>query len=147
MFTTDRVAGGALVLFSLLVIWESRALPLGTWRQPGPAYAPVLLAALLLLFGLCLSVPGRRAPLFSSVGWREWRHVSAILAACIFAVFALERLGYRLTVLLLLVFLLKIVERRGLLPTLAFAATLAYGSFFLFHTILRVPLPQGLLGF
>jgi len=147
MLTTDRVAGSLLAFFSLLVIWESRHLPLGTFRQPGPAYVPVILAALLLLFGLLLIFMSGRAPSLASIRWTEWRHVLAILAASIFAGFAIERLGYRLTVLLVLGFLLKIVEKRGWALSLAFAFTLAFGSFFLFYTVLRVPLPEGQLGF
>jgi hypothetical protein len=147
MLTTDRVSGITLVLFSLLVIWESRLLPLGTFRQPGPAYIPVLLALLLLSFGVSLAVTARRAPLLSSLSWTEWRHALAILTACIFTVLGMERLGYRVTVLLFLSFLLKIMEKCGWVLTVSFAFILAFGSFFLFHTILRVPLPQGPLGF
>jgi hypothetical protein len=73
--------------------------------------------------------------------------VLAILAASVFAVSALERLGYRLTVLLVLAFLIGIVERRGWMQTLVFSFGLAFGSFFLFYTLLRVPLPEGPLGF
>ena len=58
--TTDRLSGSALVIFSLLVIWESRVLPLGTFRQPGPAYIPILLASLLLIFGFFLAATGGR---------------------------------------------------------------------------------------
>lgn len=147
MLTTDRVSGIALVLFSLLVIWESRVLPVGTFRQPGPAYIPVLLAVLLFICGACLIVTARQAPLLFSLSWREWPHALTILAACIFAVFAIERLGYRLTMLLVLSFLLKTMETRGWILTVSFAFALAFGSFFLFHTILRVPLPLGPLGF
>ncbi len=147
MLTTDRVSGSALVLFSLLVIWESRLLPLGTFRQPGPAYVPVFLASLLLIFGLCLVVTARRAPLLSSISWSEWRHALAILGACIFSVVAIERLGYRLTMLLMLGFLIKIMEGRGWMQTIAFSLTMALGTFFLFYTLLRVPLPLGPFGF
>ena len=147
MLTTDRVSGTFLVIFSLLVLWESRVLPLGTFRQPGPAYIPVLLAVLLLLCGASLAVPARRASLLSSLSWGEWRHALAILASCIFALLGMERLGYRLTILVVLAFLVKIMEQRGWLLTILFAFGLAFGSFFLFHTILRVPLPQGPLGF
>jgi hypothetical protein len=145
--TTDRVSGTVLVLFALLVIWESRHLPLGTFRQPGPAYVPVVLAILLLIFGVFLVLTAGRAPLFSSITWTEWRHAVAILGASIFAIFAIERLGYRLTVLLVLVFLVKLVEKRGWLVSLAFALSFSFGSYFLFYTILRVPLPEGPLGF
>lgn len=145
--TTDRVSGTALVIFSLLVIWESRVLPLGTFRQPGPAYIPILLASLLLIFGVCLVTAGGRARTLSSIRWVEWRHALAIFAACIFATLGIERLGYRLTVVLVLGFLLKVVERRGWRATTGLALGLAFGSFYLFHTLLRVPLPPGPLGF
>jgi putative tricarboxylic transport membrane protein len=145
--TTDRVSGTALALFSLLVIWESRQLPFGSFRQPGPAYIPVIIAALLLFLGLALILSSSRAPSLSSIRWTEWRHVLAILAASTFSIFAMERLGYRLTVLLVLGFLVKVVERRGWLLSLVFAFILSFGSFFLFYTVLRVPLPEGPLGF
>jgi hypothetical protein len=145
--TTDRVSGAVLVLFAFLVILASRDYPLGTFRVPGPAFVPTLLAALLLIFGVLLVFTSSRAARLSSISWIEWRHAAAILAACVFAVFATERLGYRLTVLLILVFLIKFVERRGWAQTLLFAFGLAFGSFYLFYTLLRVPLPAGPLGF
>ncbi|MBI2526826.1 MAG: hypothetical protein HYY95_03785 [Candidatus Rokubacteria bacterium] len=45
--------------------------------------------------------------------------------------------------LLLLGFLLRVVERRHLPAAAAFAVGLAWGSFHLFSTLLRVPLPRG----
>ena len=145
--TTDRVSGGVLALFALLVLWESRRYPLGTFHLPGPAFAPVLLASLLLIFGILLVFTSGRAPRLSSIRWTEWRHGLAILAACAFAVFATERLGYRFTVLLMLAVLIKAVERRGWVETLVVAFGLAFGSFYLFYTLLRVPLPEGPFGF
>jgi hypothetical protein len=59
--TTDRISGSAFALFALGVIWESRKLPLGTFRQPSPAYMPVLLALLLLIFGILIATTGMRA--------------------------------------------------------------------------------------
>src|SRR5262245_21398440 len=97
--TTDRVSAIVLALFALFVIWESRQLPLGTFRQPGPGYVPVLLAALLLLFGVLIMITAARAPKLSSIRWTEWPHGLAILSASVFAVFAVDRLGYRLTML------------------------------------------------
>jgi hypothetical protein len=145
--TTDRISACALVVFALLVIWQSRHFPLGTFRQPGPAFIPILLALLLLMLAVFLAFTSRRAPLFSSISWTEWRHALAILAASVFSVFAIERLGYRLTVLLVLSFLVKLVEQRAWVLSLAFSFVLSFGSFFLFYTILRVPLPQGPFGF
>jgi putative tricarboxylic transport membrane protein len=146
MPTGDRVAGGGLVTLALGVLVESRGLPLGSVRNPGPAYMPIVLALLLLGFGIVLIT---RRPLASGAGravWAGWRHAVAILAAGAFAALALERLGYRLTILSVMVFLLALVERRGWLATSLFALVLAFGSYFLFGTVLRVPLPRGPFG-
>jgi len=145
--TTDRLSAGVLALFALLVMWESRQLPLGTFRHPGPAYVPVVLAALLLLFAVLILLTARQAPKLSSLRWTEWRHALAIFVACVFSVFAIERLGYRLSMFLMLGFLVKFVEKRSWISTLIFAFSLSFGSYFLFYTLLRVPLPQGPLGF
>jgi hypothetical protein len=145
--TTNRVSASVLLVFALVVIWETRQLPLGTFRQPGPAFIPILLAFLLLSLAVFLVLTSGRDPLLSSINWTEWRHALAILAASLFSVFAIERLGYRLTVVLVLVFLLKLVEQRGWILSLSFAVALSFGSFFLFYTLLRVPLPEGPLGF
>jgi putative tricarboxylic transport membrane protein len=147
LLTIDRVAGGALALIALVVLWESRKLPLGSFRNPGPAYMPVLLAAILLVFGTLLVITGGRATAFRGVGWAEWRHAVAIFAVCAFAALALERLGYRATITVALAFLLGVVERKGIVFTVVFSLALALGTFLLFDTLLRVPLPRGPYGF
>jgi len=146
MVTTDRVAGGALVLVGLVALWESRKLPLGTLHRPGPAYMPVVLALLLIAFGVALGILASRSGRFAEVGWHEWRHAVAIFGACAFAAWGLDRIGYRLTVAIVLFFLLFVLERRGLILTVVLTAAIAWGSFFLFDTVLRVPLPRGPFG-
>lgn len=143
MLTVDRVAGVGLAMFALFVLWQSRALPLGTLANPGPAYMPMVLSALLLLGGLVIAALDRDSPPLRSLGFGEWRHAVAIFAACAFAALALERLGYRMTILLVLLFLLGVVERKRPAVVVALALGLAGGTFLLFDTLLRVPLPRG----
>ena len=50
--------------------------------------------------------------------------------------------GVRLTMLTALLFLVWLVERRSLGVAVTFAVALAGGSFYLFDTLLRVPLPR-----
>jgi putative tricarboxylic transport membrane protein len=146
MLTTDRVAGAALVLLSLAVLLESRRLPLGSLRNPGPAYMPVALAAVLLCLGALLVVCAGKAPALASVGWAEWRHAVAIFLVCAFAALALERIGFRLTIAFSLAFLLRVVERRGSVFAAVLSMAFAAGAFLLFDTFLRVPLPRGPFG-
>lgn len=147
MVTVDRFAGAALAGFGLIVLWESRTLPLGSLGNPGPAYMPVGLATLLVLGGVAIAALGKATPPLRSLDFREWRHAVAIFVACAFCALALERMGYRLTILVALLFLLGAVERKRPLAALTFAVAFAAGTFFLFDTLLRVPLPRGPLGF
>jgi hypothetical protein len=146
--TTDRVAGIGLALFAALILEESWRwrLPLGTLAMPGPAYVPAMLAVALLVFGVIIAAAGREARAVAAVGWQEWRHAVAILAACAFTALALERLGYRLTIALACVFLVGVVERKSPVATLVFAVAMAVGTYWLFDTLLRVQLPRGPFG-
>jgi len=146
MLTTNRVAAVALALLAVVVLFESRKLPLGSLHNPGPAYMPVLLALALLGLAILVAAWGGAGSGLRAVGWSEWRHAAAILGTCAFAAIALERLGYRLTMAISLGFLIGVVERKGVILTLVFAVAVAAGSYFLFDTLLRVPLPRGPFG-
>jgi Tripartite tricarboxylate transporter TctB family len=145
---TERVSGVALALLAAIVVeecWRS-GLPLGTLANPGPAYMPSVLALALLVAGLTLALLGRDPGTLAGAGWQEWRHAVAILVTVAFVALALERIGYRLTMLLACAFLLGVVERKRPLPTLLVAIGLAAGTYFLFDTLLRVQLPRGPFG-
>ena len=144
--TVDRVAGMALVLIGFITLWESRVFPLGSLHRPGPAYMPVVVASLLIIFGVSVFAMGGRARRLAELGWSEWRHAVAIFGACAFAAWGLERLGYRLTMAVVAAFLLLVVERKGWALGLALTVVMAWGSFFVFDTLLRVPLPRGPFG-
>lgn len=147
MLTAQRAAGAVLVLAGLLALWESRPFPVGTLARPGPGYLPNVLALILVAFGVVMLVRGGRGVRLAALGWSESRHALAILAACVFVGLALERIGWRLTVGLALLFLLRVVERRSTLFAVALTVVIALGSFWVFDTLLRVPLPRGPFGF
>ena len=143
MLTRDRIGGAALLLFALAVMWEDRAFPLGTVSKPGPGYMPMLLAGILVAMAILVIWTGGRSAALRTLKWPETKHAVAILAGCAFAALALERIGYRLTVILLVGFLLWVVERKGAAVTIATALGLALGTFYVFGTLLQVPLPLG----
>ena len=145
MGTTDRIAGLALLALAALVAIGTRRLPLGTAHGPGPGYMPLLLAIVLAVFGIALMIWGGGAPL-RRLEWAEAGHAAAILGASAFTAAAMDRLGYRITMTLFLLFLYGAVQRRNILVAIALAVGLALGSFWLFDQGLRVPLPRGPLG-
>ena len=131
------------MLLAVVSAWETRRLPLGTLHNPGPGYMPLLLALILGALGLLVALRGGSAPSLAALRWPEARHASAILVGCAFTAFALERLGYRLAVIVLLAFLLGVMERKRPAVVVAVALGLSLGSFFLFSNLLKVPLPRG----
>ena len=122
-------------------------LPLGSLHNPGPGYMPTLLAFVLAGLSVLVIFLGRDSPHLASLRWSEGKHALAILAACAFAAVALERIGFRITMALLLVFLLGAVERLKPFLVLTVAAGLSLGSFWFFNNLLKVPLPFSPLGF
>lgn len=144
--TVDRAAGLLFTAFSVLVLWESRKIPFGTMAEPGPGALPVLLALILLACSVAVFLGGRIGERLADVRWTEWRHAVAILGTCSFMALALERLGYRLSILIALLVLVSIVERKGWLAGVVFATSFSLGTHYLFNTVLRVHLPKGPFG-
>ena len=145
--SVDRAAGIGFAVFSLLVLWESRAIPFGTMAEPGPGALPVLLAIALLVCSIAMFVGGGVGARFTEIQWSEWRHAIAILGTCAFMALALERLGYRVTMFVALLALVSVVEKKGWIAGILFAGAFSLGTYFLFNTLLKVPLPRGPFGF
>jgi hypothetical protein len=139
----QRLGALALMAIGVVFIWRSVAdLPLGTIDNPGPAAMPLLVAALLVLFALWnltgLVDPGDGPAEPGGMG-----HAVRVIAAIVVAALALGPLGYRLTILSLLVFFLGLVERKPIITVLAVSFALSFGSHALFQYVLKVPLPAG----
>jgi len=144
-WTGDRVAGLILVVIAAIVVVETMALPLGTLSRPGPGYAPLICAVVLAALGILVTLRRGGAPV-ANLRWGEARHALLIFGAGAFAALALERIGFRLTTLAILVFLIGVVERKPPLPVAAVAVAISFGGYYLFWNVLRVPLPTGPFG-
>ena len=140
---SDAVAGGVLVLVALVVGWQNHAYPIGSLAEPGPGYMPLLIACALGVFGLLIMLRAGGSPLFNTLEWSEARRGFVMLVACGVATFALERIGYRLSMIALLAFMLGVVERKRPVPTVLVALGFSFLSYFLFATLLKVQLPTG----
>ncbi len=144
---SDQFSGLMLIALAVYIGWENRAYPLGTLQEPGPGYLPLLLAVLLGTIGLLVALWGGRSVPLVSIKWSEATRAIVILAACAAATFGLERIGYRLTVIVLLVFFLGVLERRRPLPVALVALGFSLASFYIIGDLLRVPLPRSPWGF
>jgi hypothetical protein len=139
----DQLSG--LILFALAVFvgWQNRAYPLGSLQEPGPGYTPLIIAVFLGVMGLLIALKGFSSHALRDTRWPEAKRAAMILVACGIATYALEPLGYRITIAVLLVFFLGVMERRKPLAVAAVAIGFSLLSFYFIGTLLRVPLPVG----
>jgi hypothetical protein len=142
----DQFSGLMLAALALFVGWRNRDYPLGTLQEPGPGYTPLLIAIFLGTMGLLIALRGGRSARMTDTPWPEAKRAAIILLACAAATYALEPLGYRITVAALIVFFLGVIERKKPLTVAAVAAGFSLVSYYLIGTLLHVPLPLGLFG-
>ena len=136
-----------LLALAGFVAWENRVYPLGSLQEPGPGYTPLLVAIFLGAMGLLIAVRAGNSPRLAETSWPESRRALVILVACGVATYALEAIGYVITIAALLVFLLGVLERRHPIAVATVAVSFSLASYYLLATVLRVPLPRGLLDF
>jgi hypothetical protein len=151
----QRIGVMAIVAVGLLFIWRGLAdLPLGTIDNPGPAVMPLVLAGLLIVFALW-SLKDETSGLLdaetessneTAAEPGHARHAILVVTAIAAAALAIGPLGYRLTMLGLLLFFLGVVERKPIITVLIVSFTLSFGSHALISGLLKVALPSGPLG-
>jgi hypothetical protein len=145
--SSDQFSGLMLLALALYTGWENRAYPVGTLSEPGPGYLPLLLAIFLGAMGLLIALWGARSAPLAAMKWTEATRAVVILIACGVATLALERIGYRLTVIALLIFILGVLERKRPLPVALVALGFSFASYYVVGDLLRVPLPRSPWGF
>jgi hypothetical protein len=142
----DHVAGGVFVIAGALVLAVSGDLPFGTLASPGAGMLPTIAVALMMAFGLVILVQARRSPALAEVDWADLPHAIRVAVVAAAAATLYVPLGFALTIPLLLFTLIFLVERRPLLPAVAFSIGATVAVYALFTVVLRTPLPRSLVG-
>jgi hypothetical protein len=137
----DHVAGGVFVIGGALVFAMSGELPFGTLSSPGAGMMPKLTLLLMIGFGALLMLRAGESPPLAEVPWGDFVHATTIVAAATVAIGAYTVIGFIPSVSLLLFVLIHIVERRNIWRSLAVSICVTVGSYYLFNTLLKSPLP------
>jgi hypothetical protein len=143
----DHIAGGLFVVAAATVLAVSGDLPVGSMAMPGAGMMPKLVLGLMIAFGLILMARAGESPPVATVPWIDLPHAIQVVVLTAVAVALYTLLGFIITMSLLLFSLLVVVERRSFLPAAAFSVGVTVFAYFLFGTLLKSPLPHGLLGF
>lgn len=149
----DLVSGAILIAAALLVIILTLRFPEFPGQNYGPAVFPRLLAVLLILCGVMMMIRGLAAwragePLADMPAWaRDPANVVSallVLGASLAYILVLDAVGFvPLTIVVLLVLFLWFKVRMPVAIVTALVA--AFGVNWFFATLMRVPLPRGLM--
>jgi putative tricarboxylic transport membrane protein len=147
-----HVAAWTLLAICLLFSYESFQLSLSDTLGPGPGFFPFWLGVLGALLAVALLVQlqlntvdlGATTLEFDRAGVRSVIHVVAALSV---GSAVLEIAGFRVSMLLMLGYLLYVLGVRSKLAIAVFATVGSFGVFYVFFNLLRVPLPMGILSF
>ena len=137
----DHIAGGVFVAAGLLVLAMSGDLPFGMLASPGAGMMPKLLLGLMIAFGAIIVARASESPPLAEIPWNDFTHAATVVAAAAVAIALYTKIGFVLSVTLLLFVLLYFIERRALWRALAVSVGVTVGSYLLFSTLLKSPLP------
>jgi len=143
----DHVAGAAFIVFGGIVFALSGELPFGRLSMPGAGFMPYLVAGLLIFFGLMLLLRGRESAPLADIDWSDLKHAGSVVAVTAAAIALYTRLGFIITMVLMMVALIVIVERRNILRASLYSAVVVGVAFLVFNTLLKSPMPTGPFGF
>jgi hypothetical protein len=143
----DHVGGGAFIVVGALVLAVSSDLPFGTLASPGAGMLPKLVIGLMMAFGAILLARAGESPPFADVPWEDYPHAVRVMAVTAAGTAVYTWAGFVVTMALMLFGLTFVIERRPILSAAAFSAGVTLVAYVLFGTLLKSPLPQGLLWF
>jgi hypothetical protein len=142
----DHVSGVVIMLVAIFCIFESWHLPFGSVSAPDAGFFPRCLSVLLLVFGAGITlnalVSATVAVDFHAQAW----HVAIAAAAFVVYAFSIQRVGYLICTLMILVLLMRGLAGMTWMRSLVIAVP-GVGLSYLAFSKLGVPLPTGVLPF
>lgn len=148
-----QIACIAFIGLGIIMLVESLAYPYKDRLGPGPGFFPFWLSLIVigLSFSLLVQVTSAKKPPFASQSplpnQQGAKRILIILIALGICTKLLEILGFRISLLMFLLFLPFSLGIRHKLILLLFALAGSFGIFHVFYYWLKVPLPMGILGF
>jgi putative tricarboxylic transport membrane protein len=144
----DRIVSVVFLVLSCLIMIESVSLKLDTIRDPGPGFVPFFLGLTLAILSIIAFIfPDKQKKM--AAFWNDWqrgRGIIVIFAGLIVYLLLVRILGFYIDTFLLMTFLMKTFGETGIKRPLIIALMTVGVTYLLFHKLLFIPFPQGLLG-
>ena len=144
----DRIVSTVFLVFSCLIMIESVRLKLDEIREPGPGFFPFFLGLTLAILSIIAFIFPEQQKKMAAF-WNDWQKgwgIVSIFAGLIVYLLLVRTLGFYIDTFLLMTFLLKMSGEKGYKRPLLIALLTVGVTYLLFHKLLFIPFPQGLLG-
>ncbi len=147
-----QVAAGALLALFAVFAFEAYQLKLSDTLGPGPGFFPFWLGVLGGGLAVLLLVQLRRGRVdlgeqsltFERTGVRS---IVLVMVGLVVATALLDVIGFRFSMLLLIAGLLVLLGAKSKVAIVLCAVVGSFGVYHVFYDLLKVPLPEGILGF
>ncbi len=137
--------------FAGFIAIESLRLSVGTWRDPGPGFLPLGTGILLGVLSIANFYRSRKGkaivPKESWYSPDRWPKLLIVTAALFFYLLLWPVLGFLLSTIALLFFLLRIVEPQTWKISIGASLLIPIAFYGIFEVWLKTQLPKGLWGF
>ena len=139
-------------LFGAAACVGARELGLGTAQEPGAGFLAAIAGAFVALMAFIVFVQSLRSDPASSLRladlWADvnWHRALLICAITLAFILVFEHLGFFLSSLILLIVVMRVVEGLAWRTALLIPMVAVLSTWLLFHKILGIALPAGVLG-
>jgi len=146
----DLLSGAFCLACAIGLCYRSGQLGLGRMSDPGPGFTIFLAAAALALLSLVLvlsSLWRRNSDAERAPDAVRWDKIALILFSLVVYGLVLRRVGFVIATFLLVVFFLKVLERKKWHVALLVGVGMAVGTYTVFEWWLQARLPAGVWRF
>jgi hypothetical protein len=142
---SDTIAGGFFITLGLVVFILGWDLPFGRITAPGAGMLPKFLAGMMIAFAIIIVAVGSHGEKLREIPWSDFSHAGLVIVIAAIATYLYSRLGFLITMPLLVFALLAVVERRNLVMAAVFSVSLTLFAYWLFAIVLKAPLERGII--
>jgi putative tricarboxylic transport membrane protein len=118
---------------------------LGSFTYPKAGLFPFLVGLVIILIAVILFITAKPKKVTPIIGVR-WKNLLLVLVSLIFYPLALNWLGFPMTNLLFMIFILKVIEPQRWSVTLMVAVLSTSFIYLVFSLWLKVDFPKGIVG-
>ncbi|RUR57280.1 tripartite tricarboxylate transporter TctB family protein [Vreelandella populi] len=144
MTLPDRIGGVALLMLGVAVVIASLGLPAIPGQPVGPAIFPTVLGVALGFSGLIIFAKPERQTADEALSVIGTLRLLSPVAVLILGYFIMESVGFLLTGFLI-VLIISLLLRGSVVGSLLLPVVMTVVIYTIFASLLRVPLPAGIL--